>query len=267
MSTKAKVAAWLKEKDWTFTEITEAQKVEMRATLDICGAATAGSKRQQPCPQKPMRNGTGRCRNHGGKTPRGIASPNYAGKGYSRYSPAKWIPSLEAAANDPQLLDLRRDIELAEAGLNEALERMDLGTGDDQQMAELVGSVRTMLQALDRGDDQTSGQMLTSLPDLVEAAVFDEALKIEVRKWIQMRVELIAEDSRVQHRLQLTVPLEEVGRQFVLLGDAIKLNIGRLVDRQAMTKDDATRLLQAISDDFTRVAGFASLPGDSADRD
>ena len=106
---------------------------------------------------------------------------------YSRYSPTKWIHSLERAAKDPQLLDLRRDIELAESGLNEALERMDLGISDDRSMAKIVGSIRTLLSALDRNDEQTSGRMLNELPELIEATRIDADIKREVIKWMGVR--------------------------------------------------------------------------------
>ena len=263
--TKAELAAWLKERQWTFTEMTEAEKVEMRRTLDICGAATSVSKYEQPCSVKPMRNGSGRCRKHGGASPRGIAHPSYEGKGYSRYSPAKWIQSLEAAANDPQLLDLRRDIELAEAGLNEALERMDLGIGDDKQTAELVGSVRTLLGALNDGEQDVAARMLDEIPLLVERTLLDYAVKEDIQKWMEIRLDLIGEESKIRHRLRLSVPLEEVGRQFDLLGSAIKTNVRRLVDRRVISRNDADNLLDAITDDFVRVAGFTSLPGSTAD--
>ena len=82
-----------------------------------------------------------------------------------------------------------------------------------------------------------------------------------------VRLDLIAEDSRVQHRLQLTVPLEEAARQFMLLANQIELKVDRLVARQALSRDDATKFLQSISDDFVQVAGFERLPGVRADGD
>ena len=48
-----KVTAWLAAQGWTFAEMTEAQKFEMRSTLNICGYATSGSKRTRPCARAP----------------------------------------------------------------------------------------------------------------------------------------------------------------------------------------------------------------------
>ena len=49
MANSGKVTAWLAAQGWTFTEMTKAQKFEMRSTLNICGYATSGSKRTRPC--------------------------------------------------------------------------------------------------------------------------------------------------------------------------------------------------------------------------
>ena len=160
MANSGEVTTWLVAQGWTFTEMTEAQKFEMRSTLNICGYATSGSKRQRPCARPPSPNGRCKTPGHGGAALKGIAHPGYKHGDYSRYSPTKWIHSLERAAKDPQLLDLRRDIELAESGLNEALERMDLGAADDRRMADIVGNVRTLLSALGRNDQETSDRML-----------------------------------------------------------------------------------------------------------
>ena len=53
MANSRKVAAWLEAQGWTFTAMTEAQKTEMRSTLNICGYATSGSKRTRPCARAP----------------------------------------------------------------------------------------------------------------------------------------------------------------------------------------------------------------------
>ena len=267
MADSVKVMNWIAARGWTFTEMSEAQKTEMRTTLNICGYATSGSKRQKPCVMAPMPNGRCKTPGHGGMAAKGIAHPGYKHGIYSRYSPTKWIHSLERAAKDPELFNLRRDVELAESGLNEALERMDLGAADDRRMAQIIGSVRTLLSALERDDEKTSDRMLNEIPELIEATKIDADVKREVIKWMGVRLDLIAEDSRMQHRLHMTVPLEEASRQFMLLANQIELKVGRLVARQVLSKDDATKFLQSISDDFVQVAGFERLPGVRDDDD
>ena len=187
MADSKSVAAWLSTRGWTFTEMTKAQKTEMRSTLSICGYATSGSGRRKPCAKSPTPNGRCKTPGHGGAALKGIAHPGYKHGNSSRYSPTKWLHSLERAAKDPQLRDLRRDIELAESGLNEVLQRMDLGIAGDRRMAQTVGSVRTLLSALGRNDERTSGRMLNELPELIEATKIDADIKREVIKWMGVR--------------------------------------------------------------------------------
>ena len=53
MTKAGEVRARLDARGWTFTEMTEVQKFEMRSTLNICGYATSGSKRTRPCARAP----------------------------------------------------------------------------------------------------------------------------------------------------------------------------------------------------------------------
>ena len=87
MASSGKVTAWLAAQGWTFTEMTEAQKLEMRSTLNICGYATSGSKRQRPCARPPSPNGRCKTPGHGGAALKGIAHPGYKHGDYSPVQP------------------------------------------------------------------------------------------------------------------------------------------------------------------------------------
>src|SRR5215218_5374034 len=87
----------------------------------ICGATNrAGGT----CRAVPMSNG--RCKNHGGLTPAGIASPHFQHGRYSRVIP-RVAARLAAAAADPNYLELRQEIALVDARLGELLGRLDDG--------------------------------------------------------------------------------------------------------------------------------------------
>src|SRR5690349_13713695 len=88
----------------------------------ICGAKT---KTGAPCKGAPMPNG--RCRLHGGKTPSGIASPQYKTGRYSRVLPTRLQSRYDAARTDAALLELRDDISLLDARLEDLLSRVDTG--------------------------------------------------------------------------------------------------------------------------------------------
>ena len=63
------------------------------------------------------------CRYHGGKTPKGIESPHYQGKGYSRYMPSSMMKKYEQFATSQDLLTLEEEIAVARTLLANRLER------------------------------------------------------------------------------------------------------------------------------------------------
>ncbi|MGI8403704.1 MAG: hypothetical protein ACR2OE_02845 [Thermomicrobiales bacterium] len=65
------------------------------------------------------------CLAHGGKTPRGAASPHFKTGRYSRSLPGRLVAAYEEALNDPRLLSLRDDIALTDAMLMETLSQLD----------------------------------------------------------------------------------------------------------------------------------------------
>lgn len=82
-----------------------------------------------------------RCVNHGGRTPRGNASPNFKHGRYSKYLPAHLLDRYSQGQRDEQLLDLRQRIALLDVRLTELLEQLD-GKRD----AEVWLDIRALLQ-------------------------------------------------------------------------------------------------------------------------
>src|SRR4051812_32142589 len=87
-----------------------------------CGARMRGGT---PCHLAPMPNG--RCRMHGGATPRGPALPQFKHGRYSRSLPTRLAAQYEAAQSDPVLMELRDEIALNDARLADLLGRVDTG--------------------------------------------------------------------------------------------------------------------------------------------
>lgn len=88
----------------------------------ICGAKT---KQGTPCKGKPMTNG--RCRLHGGLTPRGLAHPNTKTGRWSKDLPTRLAARYQESLQDPELLNLKEDIALIDSRLAEILENLQDG--------------------------------------------------------------------------------------------------------------------------------------------
>lgn len=91
----------------------------------ITRQCTARSKRSgEQCRKHAMR-GRNVCLAHGGKTPRGAASPHFKTGRYSRSLPGHLVAAYEKALNDPKLLSLRDELALTDAMISELLRQLD----------------------------------------------------------------------------------------------------------------------------------------------
>ncbi|MBX7171356.1 MAG: hypothetical protein K1X72_10385 [Pyrinomonadaceae bacterium] len=86
---------------------------------------TALSKRtKQKCKNIAVRGST-KCRNHGGKTPRGVASTHYKNGLYSRYLPQNLLGRFESVENDKELSNLKAEMALVTVRIQELLDQLN----------------------------------------------------------------------------------------------------------------------------------------------
>lgn len=86
-----------------------------------CRATSKRSGKQ--CRKHAMRGRT-TCLAHGGKTPRGAASPHFKTGRYSRSVPGHLVAAYEQALRDPTLTSLRDEIALTDALIGETLSQL-----------------------------------------------------------------------------------------------------------------------------------------------
>ena len=99
----------------------------------ITRQCTARSKRSgERCRKHAMRGRTV-CLAHGGRTPRGVASPHFKTGRYSRSLPGHLLAAYEEALRDPRLLSLRDEAALIDAMINELLSQIDDDTPESKE--------------------------------------------------------------------------------------------------------------------------------------
>src|SRR5881296_2819038 len=83
---------------------------------------SCGARRRDggTCRQPAMRP-SGKCRMHGGRTPRGLANANTRTGRYSRDLPTRLNARYEIALTDPELTSIRKDVALLQAILDDRL--------------------------------------------------------------------------------------------------------------------------------------------------
>lgn len=92
---------------------------------------TAKSKQSGEQCKKHAMVGRNVCATHGGKTPRGIASPHFKTGRQSKYMPAWLRERYEAHLADPNLLSMADDVALLDARADELLEALATGNTAD----------------------------------------------------------------------------------------------------------------------------------------
>lgn len=193
----------------------------------ICGAKTKGGS---PCKTSPMENG--RCRLHGGATPRGLANPNTKHGRWSKDLPTRLAAKYQQAKSDEQLLELRDELAVVDVRLSDLLSGVDAG-GASETWRELSRMVAAYKSA---GEDERPA-MLDSIFATVKRGARDWQRWEDVFKAIERRTRL-AESERK-----------------------------RLVEmQQMMTSDQAMTLLAAVVDTVRKhVTDPNALRGISAD--
>lgn len=105
---------------WDDAHWAAVQRLETEVGRAVCGGKTGDGT---PCVNRPLRD-RHRCKYHGGKTPRGVESPHYRGKAWSKDLPTRLADRVRAGLEDPNLIGLREELALLDARLAELIERL-----------------------------------------------------------------------------------------------------------------------------------------------
>jgi hypothetical protein len=130
----------------------------------------------RPC-RKPGLKPSGRCRLHGGATPRGERSPHFKHGRYSRCVPAALARRLAAARADPGLVSIRDGVALLRLRLDDLLGRLHGGSGGGPWAAARA-AFRRLARALAAG--RPAAGPLAALGALLEAGAGDDAVWREI---------------------------------------------------------------------------------------
>lgn len=217
------------------TPIEPQRPLEQRRT---CGAKTRGGT---PCQRSPA-PGRNRCNLHGGKTPRGIAAPNWKTGRWSKVLPRGLVARYEQAVGDRRLLELRDDIALLDARTNELLSKVDQ-THDSAALWRATQVTFTRLSAsMQAKDADAITEHLTALGQLLNSGVADTELWHEIQSLIDQRRKLVESESRRLVELGSVLTVEQAMAFSSAVLAAVKSNVA---DPQALTaiSEAVTRLL------------------------
>ncbi len=173
--------------------------------MNVCGAKTrAGAQ----CQNASMSNG--RCRMHGGSTPTGVALPQTKHGRYSKHLPTRLAGAYAEAQADGRLLELRDDIALIDARLQDVLGRVD--TGESGEVWQRL--VKAKVEVLTAPKEEKTAR-LADLLRLIDEGADDYAAWMDVRSLVEQRRKLVESERKRLVEMQQTITAE---RAMLLIG-------------------------------------------------
>ena len=175
------------------------------------------------------------CYHHGGKTPRGTASANYKGKGYSRNLPTRLADKYQDAINNPELLSLRSDIALLDTRIAETIENIDTGP-----IGKLWGAVRSAYlsqqAAMAAQDTKETIKYTQELDILTKKGFMDYINWDEIRGLLQERARLVASENKIMNDADLKVAAEQVMLLVAAIANVVMENVADNKTRAKITR-------------------------------
>ncbi len=180
--------------------------------------------------------GSAKCHYHGGKTPVGMASPQFKTGRYSKYLPARLADRYHEAAQDPELLALRDDIALLDSRLAELVQRVDTGESSElwesfKKTLRAYGKVRTARDR-DKGD-AAWGTVLDVLADADQ----DYSAWAEVISLIDLRSKLSERERKRLSDMQQMMTAEQAMTLLGAVAGVIKKHVHDRNTLAAITAD------------------------------
>jgi hypothetical protein len=208
------------------------------ADVARCGARTRNGA--GPCRQPGMAP-SGRCRLHGGKSPRGLASPLTKTGRYSRDLPTRVAARYESALADPELLSVRDDIALLQGSIQQVMAEIREAEARPDFDA-ILGMVERISDGWRGWDWTRMSSELEALKDAITGQRQARAAMREVRELIREKAILVAQENRILVDREQMITVE----QFLMAMRAMGAAVRRLVD-----DPEKLRLIEA---EFRRLA-------------
>jgi hypothetical protein len=199
-----------------------------------CGAKT---RTGGTCQLAPL-TGRERCRMHGGKTPRGAALPQTTTGRYSKSMPVKLAADFDRAMKDAALLELREDVALSTADVEEALRRLDRDESGALWL-RLRKRKRELVEARREGDAEEQAAALNDILSMIERGASDVEATRELRAAMQHRKAFVEAERRRLMDAHQVVTVE----RFMLFVGAISA----VVQREVTSREHRARILDGIS--------------------
>lgn len=185
----------------------------------------------------------GRCRVHGGATPSGIAHPRYKGLSPATSSlPPRLLEMATKAADDPDLMDLERDLRVWEARRADLYARLD-GKESGSTWKALEQALERMRHPRDEFEEEQAKQAIAGI---IEKGAEQEAIWAEVMAIDRHKAQIATMTAKIQQSAAVTA--DQMVSTILAVMEALSVHTRRHAE-----PDTARRILMAVQSDVHRL--------------
>lgn len=169
-----------------------------------CGAKTKSGK---PCRAPAMANG--RCRIHGGATPRGHALPQTTHGRYSKHLPTRLAALYAETESDTELLSVRQDIRLIDALILSNFDKLDTGESK-QYWDDMLKWILKARVAYKSENYATLEQALDEMEAITDGRRLHYATEQEIRDKVEQRRKLVETEQKISLQGERAISVEQL---------------------------------------------------------
>lgn len=194
----------------------------------ICGAL---NNQKKFCNNDPMENG--RCRHHGGKSPKGLDHPRTVHGGYSRYLPERLIDKYHDAESNEDLANLKSEMALITTRLYELSEKVQ-DTAGKIQYANLYNTYERYKSAK-RADQESAHYILLEFESMLVSVKEDLKVWDEIASLIDTKRKLVDSEFKKMKTMNQFVEVEKV---MLLMGGLMDIVVREIEDLEGVLVDE-----------------------------
>jgi len=198
----------------------------------------AKSKRSGERCKKDAVHGGEVCHIHGGKSLKGIAAPNYQGKGYSKYIPVGLLDTYNDFAADTDKLALDNQIALVDTYAAQLIESLG-----DYSSPELWEQLQAQIVEYKKAPKDEKPELLIYIFETIEAGASYVSKWDTLHKAMEQRRKLVVDERKRRIEMEQMIPVDQAMLLMAALLESVRQNVS---DRDALT---------AIQADFIRYTG------------
>lgn len=184
------------------------------------------------CSQYPSK-GRNRCRFHGGASLRGIAHPNYQGKGKSLDLPTRMMDSYEAHLTDPNILDLTNFLAMLKSRLEDLASR-----ADDAVSRKQWGEAKKAMKNLRKAN--TAAKMIDAqneLEKVLAKGYYDSLVWDEINSTLEQLRKLIETESKRREKAATIITEKQFRTLLGYVINSVKTRVSDEDEKMAILSD------------------------------